>query len=805
MKKVTTGIFFLFICLSILAQTKVYISEHIETRDGKQYYIHTVQQGQTVYSIAKAYEVSVDEIYYENPLASDGISIDEELWIPTVNKESELSQELRARNFDYFYHLAKENQTYAQLSAIYKVPEIEIKKANPGLVSPFRKGEYIKIPVNQGIQNNNDEDISFDPNINVIPDFRHTVKAGETQYSIAKYYHVTVEQLRAVNPTMTSEIEIGDRLRIPQTTEVQINDIEDNKVLENEPQQPESYTHTVKKGETLYSITRSYGVTQKELIAANPGLSETLSIGQVIQVPRTNIDKPFIVYVPDRRTKLSKIAKLYNVTTGSLERLNPSLESKVFAGQRVKIPVGKMALEQLEEKEKVPEIKPKEVVIVETPDKPIGCKNIKPEYNKVFKVALLMPFYLEETDSLDMKKFLAQPQNSFMPFRFIQFYEGALLAIDSLRTLGFNVKLFVYDVDQSITKTAKVLQKPELRSMDLIIGPFHSYSFDQVALFAGNFNIPIVNPLSYRDEITQKYKTTIKVKSATHYQADLVPPLIPEYYSGDKVFLITHTAYQDADIVTNLANEISVKIKPDQKVSNNELYNLIVAVANRDKEFEEGDPLPKIKFEGVKINPDVIQAAIDDSTLFSNPLIRINYIKDSLHPFLNQASALRGNLVIIYGDSKAFVMDAMNRLNEYRDTFNIQLIAMPSIEKIDDIDHIQSNNLHLTYFSTSYLDYHSPDVKNYILKFRKYYHTEPDVYGFTGFDITYYFVYALTHLDLRFQTCLQHVPLDMMLGRYQFKKTGLDESFENTYWNLVRYYNLEEVKLPDPVLIKGQE
>ncbi len=74
-----------------------------------------------------------------------------------------------------------------------------------------------------------------------------------------------------------------------------------------------------------------------------------------------------------------------------------------------------------------------------------------------------------------------------------------------------NVKVYVYDVDNQVSKTIKVLQKPELTKMDLIIGPFYKRNFKLVSHFAKMFDIKIVNPLSRRNEILT-HDNLIKVK-----------------------------------------------------------------------------------------------------------------------------------------------------------------------------------------------------------------------------------------------------------------------------------------------------
>jgi hypothetical protein len=402
-------------------------------------------------------------------------------------------------------------------------------------------------------------------------------------------------------------------------------------------------------------------------------------------------------------------------------------------------------------------------------------------------------------DSLDRIQFLSEKQNGFSPFRYLEFYEGALIALDSMEKLGMQINLQVYDVDQTIKKTSKVLQDPVLREMDLIIGPFHSRSFDQVALFAGNFNIPIVNPLSYRAEVISKYPTVIKVRSDQKELLKLVPKLIQEYYPEDKVFLISHEPDKDNDALDQLAEGLTEVLKPQQKYANNDLYNLSIAVAYRDTAFIlEEDQLPNFKIEGIEIYPDSIEGLLLDSTTLNNSLIRVNYLKDSLYPFLDSASPLRKNLVILYGESKAFVMDAMNRLNEHRDTFKIELVALPLVERFNNLDHTQSNNMNLTYFSTTYVDYTDSQTEWFMHQFKNRFKTEPGIYGYTGYDITYFFFDALLHLDHQLDKCLEHLPpLDLILTNYKFGKSEESTNYQNTYWNLIRYENLTKKKLPD--------
>ncbi|MEJ2594326.1 MAG: LysM peptidoglycan-binding domain-containing protein [bacterium] len=810
MKKILLLSFAVFCLMGLQGQSvRVYISDSIQARDGKQYYIHQVTQGQTVYSIAKAYDVSVDELYFENPGAKEGINIDQYLWIPTVSRETELTREVRSRKYKFFYHIIKSGDTYSKLSREYNRPLAYILQANNDVPQPLREGQYVRIPVDDAFDKLEElpsgQGADFDSEPAILPGYRHEVIKGETLYSLAKKYRVTIDQLRRVNPGLGPTLEIGDLLRIPEPTAAE-NTPQDNSEQE-EPQEPAYYMHKVQKKETLYSISRLYGVTLQDLYSANEGLSTNIDVGQVIRVPNIKIDKPYIVYTSSSRTRLNRIAKLYNVPLSMLERENPSLSRRILPGQKVRIPVGRKARVTEEEPDTEEETGREEEAVADTTVSPVRkvCDKIRPDFSKTYEVALMIPFYTEELDSLDRMQFMSSPQEGFLPFRFIRFYEGALLAVDSLRSLGFNINLHVYDVDQSIEKTAKILQDPRLQYMDLIIGPFLNRSFDQVALFAGNFNIPIVNPFSFRNEITTKYNSTIKVKPDTDFQAKMLAALIQRDHALSKVFLITHNDLEDIGEVNNIQKEIETVLSPTIEVGNTDLSNLGISIAFRDEDYNSNSPLPDYKFEGSQVSPALLSTEPEDSTSFPNRLIRVNYIKDSLNPFFRNASALRKNLVIIYGDNESFYGDALNKLNEYRDTFNIRVITLPTTERLRYLDELQANNMQLTYFSSHYIDYDDPQVIHFVEKFRRAYHTDPDIYGFSGFDVSYYFIDALVNLDKRMRSCIDEFPADMLLSKYAIRKVGKSGNYVNSYWNILKYHDLSVIKLKDPELPPSQE
>ena len=890
---------FLLLAGTLLGQTvKIPVSTDIQTRNGKQFYVHTVQKGQTLYSIAKAYHVELDEIYYFNPETRQGIRVGQKIWIPTVNKETEITHQVKASHFDFFYHVAAAGETIDHISSIYLIPKRYILLANPGIKSPLKEGEYVKIPVESafpyldgkvsGASSRKEykggleepkpviphpvthktsltaqatgsfkthkpakqvqASGSFNPNIPVIKDYRHVVIPGETLESIARKYGITKAELKAVNPGLINAFQ-GERLRLPVTAKVPgyhptKQELEKARKYEkaagisttrakrqktvaqtpHPPQKGDFVTHTVKKKETLYSIARQYGVKLNDLFRANPGLTANIKIGQTIRIPKKKISTDFVYYQAHRKMSLKKVSKLYRIALSKLLSHNPSLGKKLYPGQVVRIPVGEQALllakEQKTAGEKPTEEKAKEEV--PSPEE-AGFGKCQPRpHNRVFKVALMVPLYLEETDSINRSEFMMRHEKSFTPFRFVEFLEGALIASDSLKAQGMHLELYVYDVDQKLTKTAKVLTLPELREMNLIIGPFYSRSFQQVALFARHFNIPIVNPLTFRNEILRQYNHVVKVTPGKNREIPQTAHLVRNAYVHDKVFVISQTSYKDAAEISALRDSVQSVLPDTVLYPNFDLINIGIAVTQRQKNEEReqiikenpdaadtlavtqityNDTLSPYSLENYPVVPEMLKDSQYDTTAFPNPLIYIDYARDSLHPFEANASVLRNNLVILYGDKKSFIMDAMNRLNVLRDTFNIKIIGLPQWESLGTLNLYQMNNMEATYPASCFIDYDSTGYSIYNKLFYKRYATSPGKYGVLGFDITYYFLRSLYLYGNKFLSCLPYNKTRAISTQYKFEpvNTGND-NYENTYWNWLRIYNKQRINLPDSLM-----
>lgn len=246
----------------------------------KKYTTYTVKKGESIESISSSLGVSSDQLKKLNPDITNGVKPEQVLVIP--NKAYDKKQDIS--KFDtgvadgndiivdgFIYHQVLPKETMYALSTKYKVPSSTIKNNNPFLLEiGLQTGQSIRIPL---VPAENRSDTN-----NTTP---YVVKAKDTKYSIAKNNQITVEELEAVNPGIVNELRINELIYIPKgkTSVIETGNYE---------------VHTVLKGETLYSLSKTTGVTQEELLAANPELKEGVKEGMLLKIPKTSVSTKYI-------------------------------------------------------------------------------------------------------------------------------------------------------------------------------------------------------------------------------------------------------------------------------------------------------------------------------------------------------------------------------------------------------------------------------------------------------------------------------------------------------------------------------
>lgn len=158
----------------------------------------------------------------------------------------------------------------------------------------------------------------------------YTVQSGDSLWSIAKRYNVTVDALKSANKLTTNVLSIGQVLKIPRSV------IEDNNGTEAD------IIYVVAPGDSLWAIARQYGVTVDQLKQVNNLVSDLLSVGMELKIPTKSTIPPTsemeVVYTVKPGDSLYRIALANNVTVDQLKKYNNLTSDILSVGQKIRIP-----------------------------------------------------------------------------------------------------------------------------------------------------------------------------------------------------------------------------------------------------------------------------------------------------------------------------------------------------------------------------------------------------------------------------------------------------------------------------------
>lgn len=206
--------------IDVAAQSpEVRRSESIVRIEGDSYYVHTVEAGQTLYSLAKAYDVSTAAIVHYNPLVAGGLKAGQVLKIPAVGVSApKMSQRKINRLFDE--HEVKQGETVYSISRMYAVPVATLLEDNLSL-DPTHLAIGQKVLIRKDSKGDGNERQTMEQ-LNeykealnsVSTDYvYHLVAHGETIYSLSKLYGVSQEELIEWN-SLTDGLKAGTMVRV---------------------------------------------------------------------------------------------------------------------------------------------------------------------------------------------------------------------------------------------------------------------------------------------------------------------------------------------------------------------------------------------------------------------------------------------------------------------------------------------------------------------------------------------------------------------------------------------------------------
>ena len=299
--------------------------------------VHTVKSGETLFSIAKANNTTVAELKKLNDLSNGKIRLGQELKLSQaeVAPTTIAANKVEANPISY---KVKRGETLSSISKKYNITEEELKASNNLKSNTLRSGQNLQIaqvatPASAVPSNKAELEAKS---------VSYKVKKGETLSSISKKYHITEDELKAMNNLKSSTIRFGQELKVNQPLEV----ASVNNGSKNTKADPVVATYKVKKGETLSDIAEKNNVSVADIKSLNNLHSSSIRPGQQLQLVSKDVQpeqeaiaktEKTIVHKVESGESLYLIAKKYNVAIDELKRLNNLDGAKLKPGQSLSV------------------------------------------------------------------------------------------------------------------------------------------------------------------------------------------------------------------------------------------------------------------------------------------------------------------------------------------------------------------------------------------------------------------------------------------------------------------------------------
>ncbi|WP_320813999.1 LysM peptidoglycan-binding domain-containing protein [Flavobacterium sp.] len=573
--KLLKVVFFVFLFSSCVAQT---------SQDGIQK--HTVAKGETVYQIAKQYQVTPFDIYRLNPDAKEGIQENTTLLIP---KKGLNTKQLSQNTDDVKKHIVETKETLYSIAKKYEVSVADLKEWNEAdLKDGLKIGQEIIVFVKYAPVNSGYVEVKEIKTTSTV--FSHVVKMQETKFGISKKYNISIEELERFNPQIVEGLEVGQVLKIKENDVKETIEVKEIKTTD---------FYVVKPEETLYSLSKKLNVSEEQLIKLNPEIKMGFKDGMVLKIPVTN----------------------------------------VINKQKVDL-----------------------------------FATVKKDRKR--NLVLLLPFNLNkiESDSIRTQKDYLK-DDKFLNLT-LDFYSGAMMAIDSAKVLGLPVHVKILDIEssRSTSNVAQVISKNDFSKVDAVIGPFMYSHVETTAQLLSKFKTPVISPLS----------------------KEIGLPLDNLYYSIPSQESLTDKMFSYFESKSG---------------------NVVAVISG--KKTSTKDYLEK-KYPNVKY-PNYDE-------------------KGSLNIESLKALLVKGqkNFIILETEKAALILHTTKALMRYKEEFDLQLVVLELYDTLDFEEIPMTNLTQLNMLFPSFKKEVDADAGRIFEKeFKKKNNVNPNAYATKGFDLTF--------------------------------------------------------------------
>lgn len=558
----------------------------------------------------------------------------------------------------------------------------------------------------------------------------HTVEAGQTLYAISRAYAVPVQALLEANPSAEAGLSIGQEVLVPR-------DAVDRKEARKAPAllTDGELRHTVARRETLFGIARTYGVAINDLLERNPELNTGLREGMEVIIPvakvagqeeavvRPAVEEEWVEHTVLPGETLFGLGQRYNVLPARIEAFNEIAEG-LKAGMVLRIPVER-GTGPVVERDTLP-----------APPLRTGER---------YRMAVLPPFAVDRNDSL-LQASTDQAAPFHEPTRIAaQFTGGVLIALDTLQAMGLDAEVLVMDMGEEPKAWNAMLKRPELKDVDLFIGPFHRTAIEQLARTAPQAHI--VCPVPQSNKVILGHPTVSKV-------------------TGTRVDLVRHTGRY---VAQRHGRENVILVKPEIHADRD-------AQAQMQRALNEG-------LAGAS-------GRLRDSVL----VVRTG--RSDLGSLVGQLAKDKLNVLVVPSDDVEFVTTLVTKLKPLTADHRILLVGLESWLAMETVALPDLDALAFHYASASFVDHTDPRTQAFVRTFRERYNNDVDEYAFLGYDIALYYGTALLRHGRRFPQHFAEVPAQPLHLGFRLSQAGPENGFRNEHAVMLHLRDLQVVKAP---------
>ena len=633
---------------------------------------------------------------------------------------------------EYYIHIVRKGETLSAISRAYEVAIDSIIADNPQLTYQIHPDQYIKIRVKQ--EEKLPENFSY-----------HLITKGDTPYNIAKRYGISIDELYRNNPGAELGIKIGDRLKIKSIAN------EETAAADEQQADTTFMLHKVAKQETLFGIARQYQTTPAEIEKLNPAIvGRSIQVDEMLRVPIQKavaeevIEGDFDFHKVEKQETLYGIARSYGLKDKDLLKINPNLKKRELQeGELIRIPKGAVKAVAEPKVEDKP-VEPAVPVITEAERQRIEdyeadnrkmheVQDAQFDKSKTYKVAFFLPFYLNMNDTTGWGehngKIYAKSKS------FIEFYAGAMLALNELRKQGVSFDVKVIDTKGDSVYITNYMRNNDLSDFNMFIGPALNSELQVVGDYAWEHQINIVSPLSVKSSFIDHNPYAFQVCPTLDIQMKYMAEYLNQI--DTKNFIVIHNGDAlEQDFISEFKRQLYSSIRPDNidQVRYNEYYY-----------YTSGDILNSAFIKG------------------------------------------KENIVIIPSTDRAFVTDVIGKLNGYSYEYNVKLFGQPRWERFESIDIDNFHNTNTHYLSNSYIDYSKPEIIDFVRNYRNIMNVEPDRMAFQGYDITLFFCTALNKFGHDFRRYIMYHTAPLLQTEFNFVPYSDQGGFQNTSIYILDY------------------